>query len=143
MAFDGEAFVTEICARSCRLRAARSTRPMWVERVVQGEATPQDLVGWARQHYWGVTYHTRRFLSAWVTRMPVRDDRRGHREHRRGGARHDVEVGARATCTGCSSSPAALGAPDEVITEATPNVDAVASESFLYRPRLCSGRGTR
>ena len=43
---------------------------MWVERVVQGEATPEELVGWARQHYWGVTYHTRRVLSAWVTRMP-------------------------------------------------------------------------
>jgi pyrroloquinoline quinone (PQQ) biosynthesis protein C len=30
----------------------------------------------------------------------------------------------------------ALGAPDEVITGATPNVDAVASESFLYNLAL-------
>ena len=30
----------------------------------------------------------------------------------------------------------ALGAPDEVITEATPNVDAVACESFLYNLAL-------
>ena len=28
----------------------------------------------------------------------------------------------------------ALGAPDEVITEATPNVDAMASSGFLYQP---------
>ena len=27
----------------------------------------------------------------------------------------------------------ALGAPDEVITEATPNIDAMACSSFLYR----------
>ena len=36
-----------------------------------------------------------------------------------------------ATCTGCSSSPGPQ-APDEVITEATPNVDAMACSSFLY-----------
>ena len=69
MAFDGEAFVQDL-----RDELAASGRGLdkanWVERVVQGEATPQELVGWARQHYWGVTYHTRRFLSAWVVRMP-------------------------------------------------------------------------
>ena len=27
-------------------------------------------MAWARQHYHGVTYHTRRVLSAWVTRIP-------------------------------------------------------------------------
>jgi hypothetical protein len=28
------------------------------------------MVGWARQHYRGVTYHTCRFLSIWVGRIP-------------------------------------------------------------------------
>ena len=69
MSFDGEAFVEEM--RQELIDSGRTLdRAVWVERVVQGEATPQDLVGWARQHYWGVTYHTRRFLSIWVGRIP-------------------------------------------------------------------------
>ena len=48
----------------------------WVERVVQGEATKEELVGWARQHYWGVTYHTRRVLVGVGDPHPLRDDRR-------------------------------------------------------------------
>ena len=51
------------------------------------------LVGWARQHYWGVTYHTRRVLSAWVTRIPYEMTDERDREHRRGGARHAIEDG--------------------------------------------------
>src|SRR5262249_9729192 len=69
MGFNGEAFVQDL-----REELQASGRPLdqavWVEKVVQGDATKEDLVGWARQHYWGVTYHTRRFLSEWVTRIP-------------------------------------------------------------------------
>jgi hypothetical protein len=69
MSFDGEAFVDEMRAE---LVASGRTldKALWVERVVQGEATKEDLVGWARQHYHGVTYHTRRFLSIWLGRIP-------------------------------------------------------------------------
>jgi hypothetical protein len=65
MAFDGEAFVAEL--RQELVDSGRTLdKAVWIEKVTQGEATPQELVGWARQHYWGVTYHTRRFLSIWV-----------------------------------------------------------------------------
>src|SRR6185436_949787 len=61
MGFNGEAFVEDLREE---LQASGRTldRAVWVEKVVQGDATKEDLVGWARQHYWGVTYHTRRFL---------------------------------------------------------------------------------
>lgn len=130
MAFDGEAFVEEL--REELAASGRGLdRAVWVEKVVAGEATPQELVGWARQHYWGITYHTRRVLSAWVTRMPyemtdaVIDNLA-------------EEVLGTASKSGHShlhwlfQFTRALGAPDEVILGATPNVDAVASESFLY-----------
>ena len=52
MGFDGEAFVEGI-----RQELAESGRSLdrsdWVEKVVQGEATKEELVGWARQHYGG------------------------------------------------------------------------------------------
>ena len=69
MAFDGEAFVDEMRAE---LQASGRTLDQadWVKRTEQGEATKEELVGWARQHYHGVTFHTRRILSAWVTRIP-------------------------------------------------------------------------
>ena len=61
--FDGEGFVQEL--RDELQAAGRGLdRALWVEKVVSGAATKEELVGWARQHYWGVTYHTRRFLSA-------------------------------------------------------------------------------
>ena len=91
MGFDGEAFVAEM--RQELIDSGRTLdKATWVERVAQGEATPQEMVGWARQHYWGVTYHTRRFLSIWVGRIPYEMTDSGDREHRRGGARHPVEV---------------------------------------------------
>ena len=106
-------------------------RSDWVERVVQGEATPQDLVGWARQHYWGVTYHTRRVLSAWVTRMPyemtddvienVAEEVLGTQSKAGHGHLHwlfEFTQGPRCSRRGHH--------------RATPNVDAVASSSFLY-----------
>ena len=62
MSFDGRrSDMREDCSRGRTLDKAD-----WVERAAAGEATPQELVGWARQHYWGVTYHTRRFLSIWL-----------------------------------------------------------------------------
>ena len=130
MTFDGEAFVEDM--RQELIASGRTLdKADWVERVVQGEATPQDLVGWARQHYWGVTYHTRRFLSIWVGRIPyemtdatienIGEEVLGIQSKSGYGHLHWLFQFTRA-----------LGAPDTVITEATPNVEAVLSESFLY-----------
>src|SRR4051794_20441797 len=129
MSFDGEAFVDEM--RDELVASGRTLdKALWVERVVQGEATKEDLVGWARQHYHGVTYHTRRFLSIWLGRIPYE-------------MTDSVIENIGEEVLGIQSKSGhghlywlfhftrALGAPDEVITEATPNVDAVASESFL------------
>src|SRR4249919_4265549 len=130
MSFDGEAFVDEM--RDELVASGRTLdKARWVERVVQGEATKEELVGWARQHYHGVTYHTRRFLSIWVGRIPYE-------------MTHQVIDNLAEEVLGTMSKSGhshlhwlfeftrALGAPDEVITEASPNVDAVACESFLY-----------
>ena len=69
MAFDGNAFVDEM--KNELISSGRGLRnATWIEKVARGEATKEELVGWARQHYWGVTYHTRRFLSVWVGRIP-------------------------------------------------------------------------
>ncbi len=130
MAFDGELFVQELRQE---LQASGRTLDQadWVKRVEQGEATKYDMVAWARQHYHGVTYHTRRILSAWVCRIPYE-------------MTDDVIENIAEEVLGTTSKSGfghlhwlfeftrALGAPDEVITEATPNVDAVASNSFLY-----------
>jgi pyrroloquinoline quinone (PQQ) biosynthesis protein C len=130
MAFDGEAFVNEMREE---LRASGRTldKAIWVEKVASGTATAQELVGWARQHYWGVTYHTRRFLSIWVGRCPyemtestienIGEEVLGIQSKSGYGHLHWLFQFTRS-----------LGAPDEVITQATPNVDAVLSESFLY-----------
>jgi 2,4-dienoyl-CoA reductase-like NADH-dependent reductase (Old Yellow Enzyme family) len=49
MAFDGEAFVEEM--RHDLIASGRTLADSnWVKRVEQGEAAPQELVGWARQH---------------------------------------------------------------------------------------------
>ena len=54
MGFDGDAFVQDM--RQELIDSGRTLdRSDWVEKVVQGEATKEELVGWARQHYWGVT----------------------------------------------------------------------------------------
>ena len=46
MSFDGEAFVQDL--REELIASGRSLdRSDWVGRVVQGEATKEDLVGWA------------------------------------------------------------------------------------------------
>ena len=130
MSFDGEAFVEEM--RQELIDSGRTLdRAVWVERVVQGEATPQELVGWARQHYWGVTYHTRRFLSIWVGRIPyemtdavienIGEEVLGIQSKSGFGHLHWLFEFTRA-----------LGAPDSVILDATPNTEAVLSESFLY-----------
>ena len=130
MAFDGEKFVQDL-REELETSGRGLDKAIWVEKVVQGEATPRDLVGWARQHYWGVTYHTRRVLSAWVTRIPyeMTDDVIENLAE---------EVLGTQSKTGLShlhwlfEFTRALGAPDEVITHATPNVEAIASESFLF-----------
>jgi pyrroloquinoline quinone (PQQ) biosynthesis protein C len=130
MGFNGEAFVQDL---RDELQASGRTldRADWVEKAAAGTATNEELVGWARQHYWGITYHTRRVLSAWVTRIPY---------EMTDGVIENLaeEVLGTASKSGQShlywlfQFTRALGAPDEVITRATPNVDAVASESFFY-----------
>jgi pyrroloquinoline quinone (PQQ) biosynthesis protein C len=134
MTFDGEAFVDEMREE---LRASGRTLDQadWVKRTEQGEATKEDLVAWARQHYHGVTYHTRRVLSAWVTRVPyemtdgiidnLAEEVLGTTSKSGFGHLHWLFEFTRA-----------LGAPDEVITDATPNIDAMACSSFLYRLAL-------
>ena len=130
MGFDGEAFVEEM--RQELIESGRTLdKADWIERVVQGEATPQELVGWARQHYWGVTYHTRRFLSIWVGKIPyemthevienIAEEVLGYQSKSGHGHLHWLHEFTRA-----------LGAPDEVVTEATPNIEAVACSSFIY-----------
>jgi pyrroloquinoline quinone (PQQ) biosynthesis protein C len=130
MSFDGEAFVQDM--RDELFASGRTLdKSDWIERVAVGEATPQDLVGWARQHYWGVTYHTRRFLSVWLARVPY---------EMTDGLIENISEEVLGTQSKSGHShlhwlfefTRALGAPDSVITEATPNVAAVASESLLY-----------
>jgi len=130
MGFNGEAFVEDLRGE---LQASGRTldRAVWVEKMDQGDATKEELVGWARQHYWGVTYHTRRFLSEWLTRIPY---------EMTDGVIENIaeEVLGTASKSGKSHLywlfhfTRSLGAPDEVITDATPNVDAMASSGFLY-----------
>lgn len=130
MGFDGEAFVEEM--RHDLIASGRTLdKALWIDKVVQGEATPQELVGWARQHYWGVTYHTRRFLSIWVGRIPyemtdgvienIAEEVLGTTSKSGHGHLHWLAQFTRA-----------LGAPDDVVTQATPNVDALACSSFIY-----------
>jgi len=130
MSFDGDAFVNEM--REELVSSGRTLdKADWVEKVAAGTATKEELVGWARQHYWGVTYHTRRFISIWVGRIPYEmtesaienlgEEVLGTQSKSGFGHLHWLFQFTRA-----------LGAPDEVITEATPNVAAVLSESFLY-----------
>jgi pyrroloquinoline quinone (PQQ) biosynthesis protein C len=130
MGFNGEKF-----CESLRAELEESRRGLkyasWVERVTRGEASKEELVGWARQHYWGVTYHTRRFLSVWVGRIPyeMTDD-----------VIANISEEVLGTQSGSGHShlhwlfhfTRALGAPDTVITSATPNADAVLSESYLF-----------
>jgi pyrroloquinoline quinone (PQQ) biosynthesis protein C len=130
MAFDGEAFVQEM-RQELRDSGRTLDKAVIVERIADGTATRNELVGWARQHYWGVTYHTRRVLSAWVTRIPyemtdsvienIAEEVLGTVSKSGYGHLHWLFEFTRA-----------LGAPDAVIADATPNVDAVASESFLF-----------
>ncbi len=73
MAFDGEKFVQDL-REELEASGRGLDKAIWVEKVVQGEATPRDLVGWARQHYWGVTYHTAARALRVGHPHPVRDD---------------------------------------------------------------------
>jgi pyrroloquinoline quinone (PQQ) biosynthesis protein C len=130
VSFDGEAFVAEM--RDDLQRSGRTLdQSIIVKKIEQGEATAGDMVGWARQHYWGVTYHTRRVLAAWSTRIPyemtdsvienISEEVLGTVSKSGYGHLHWLFNFANA-----------LGAPTSVITESVPNTDAVASEGFLY-----------
>src|SRR3954467_11632635 len=112
MTFDGEAFVDEL---RNELQASGRTLDQadWVKRTEQGEATKEDLVAWARQHYHGVTYHTRRVLSAGVV---------GVAYDRPDGIIDNLAEGVLGTTSKSGFGhlhwlfefPRALGAPDEV-----------------------------
>ena len=130
MGFNGEEFVNSLRAElEASGRSLKNAR--WIDKVAKGEATKEDLVGWARQHYWGVTYHTRRFLSVWVGRIPYE-------------MTDEVIANISEEVLGTQSKSGkshlhwlfhftrALGAPDEAITKATPNAEAVLSESFMF-----------
>ena len=135
MAFDGNVFVDEMKAEliSSKRELKNAT---WVEKVSRGEATKEDLVGWARQHYWGVPYHTRRFLSVWVGRIPyemtndvidnISEEVLGTEQKKLFGGEGKSHLDWLFHFT------RALGAPDEAITSAIPNADAVLSESLLF-----------
>jgi pyrroloquinoline quinone (PQQ) biosynthesis protein C len=130
MTFDGEAFVSEM--RQELVDAGRTLAESdIVHRIETGVATPQEMVGWARQHYWGVTYHTRRVLAAWSTRIPY-EMTDGVIENMAEEVLGTVSKSGFGHLHWLFEFTRALGAPDEVITHAVPNTDAVASEGFLY-----------
>jgi pyrroloquinoline quinone (PQQ) biosynthesis protein C len=134
MSFDGKAFVKEM--EDELISSGRGLEnAAWIEKVSQGTATKEELVGWARQHYWGVTYHTRRFLSIWVGRIPY-----DMTDEVIENIAEEVLATEQKNLFGEGKShldwlfhfTRALGAPDDVIKLATPNADAVLSESLLY-----------
>lgn len=134
MSFDGKAFVEEM--EDELISSGRGLEnAAWIEKVSQGIATKEELVGWARQHYWGVTYHTRRFLSVWVGRIPY-----DMTDEVIENISEEVLATEQKNLFGEGKShldwlfhfTRALGAPDDVIKLATPNADAVLSESLLY-----------
>ena len=135
MAFDGNAFVDEM--KNELISSGRGLmNATWIEKVSQGEATKEYLVGWARQHYWGVTYHTRRFLSIWVGRIPyeMTDDVIDNISEEVLGTEQKKLFGGegKSHLDWLFHFTRALGAPDETITSAIPNADAVLSESLLF-----------
>jgi len=134
MSFDGKAFVKEM-EDELILSGRGLKNAAWIEKVSTGTATKEELVGWARQHYWGVTYHTRRFLSIWVGRIPY-----DMTDEVIENIAEEVLATEQKNLFGEGKShldwlfhfTRALGAPDDVIKLATPNADAVLSESLLY-----------
>jgi len=134
MGFNGNAFVDEM--KNELISSGRGLmNATWVEKVARGEATKEELVGWARQHYWGVTYHTRRFLSVWVGRIPYEmtdDVIENISEEVLGTEQKNLWGEGRGHLEWLFHFTQALGAPDNAIKLAIPNVEAVLSESFLF-----------
>lgn len=134
MSFDGKAYVEEM-QNELESSGRGLKNATWVNKVADGTATKEELVGWARQHYWGVTYHTRRFLSVWVGRIPY-----DMTDEVIENIAEEVLAVEQIKMFGKGKShldwlfhfTKALGAPDDVIKLATPNADAVLSESLLY-----------
>ena len=134
MSFDGKAYVEEM-KNELESSGRGLKNATWVNKVAEGTATKEELVGWARQHYWGVTYHTRRFLSVWVGRIPY-----DMTDEVIENIAEEVLAVEQIKMFGKGKShldwlfhfTKALGAPDDVIKLATPNADAVLSESLLY-----------
>jgi len=134
MSFDGKAFVKEM-EDELILSGRGLKNAAWIEKVSTGTATKEELVGWARQHYWGVTYHTRRFLSIWVGRIPydMTDDViENIAEEVLATEQKNLFGEGKSHLDWLFHFTRALGAPDDVIKLATPNADAVLSESLLY-----------
>lgn len=127
---DAQAFVdgmiAELQARGRGLPDAEIVR-----KIENGTATKAEMAGWARQHYHGVTFHTRRFLSILLGRLPyeltdhvienISEEVLGYQS---GSGVSHVEWLFRFV--------EYLGFPRAALTDAEPNVDAVLSNSWLY-----------
>src|SRR3954453_5552430 len=69
MTFDGEDFVDGV-RNDLQASGRTLDQADWVKRTQQGEATKEDLVAWARQHYHGVTYPPPPGPPGWVALIP-------------------------------------------------------------------------
>lgn len=129
MTFDAHRFIEELVHE---LEASGRGLPdaEIVRKIAVGEATKAEMVGWARQHYHGVTYHTRRFLSALVPRLP---------DELTDVVVENLAEEVLGTVSGAGKSHLELlfqfveylDFPRETITQAEPNADAVLSSSWL------------
>lgn len=129
MSFDAHEFINEMVKE---LEASGRGLPdaEIVRKIAAGEATKAEMVGWARQHYHGVTFHTRRFLSALIPRLPF---------ELTGVVVENLAEEVLGTTSGTGKSHLDLlfqfveylDFPREVVTEAEPNPDAVLSSSWL------------
>lgn len=130
MRFDAEAFVTEMVEELGR-RGRSLPEAEIVRKIEAGTATKAEIVGWCRQHYHGVTRHTRRFLSLLVGRLPeeltapvienIAEEVLGHQS---GAGKSHVDL--------LFDFVEYLNFPRSALTDAEPNVDAVLSNSWLF-----------
>lgn len=130
MAFDAQGLVDEIVAEL--ERSGRSLPEAEIVRKIEaGVATKAEIVGWCRQHYHGVTRHTRRFLSLLIGRLPeeltapvienIAEEVLGYQS---GSGKSHVDL--------LFDFVEYLDFPRSTLTEAEPNVDAVLSNSWLF-----------
>src|SRR6478672_3408492 len=139
MGFDGELFVEEL-RNDLQASGRTLDQADWVKRTQQGEATKEDLVAWARQHYHGVTYHTRRILAGWVTRIPY-EMTDGVIDNLAEEVLGTTSKSGLGTCTGCSSSRGRSVRPTRSSPRRRPTWTRWPAVRSCTRWR-CSSRGT-